>query len=97
MQLWNELFEVLFNAGWRATQSNTRTIFPPGISVLVGTNGGPAFNCGQRLKDLLDALGVHPASLHASETNSDLIGCNNECVNVVLERPAFGSTHIRRF
>ena len=52
---------------------------------------------GQRLKDLLDALGVHPASLHASETNSDLIGCNNECVNVVLERPAFGSTHIRRF
>ena len=84
-EVWGEISEPLFFAGWRFTQDNNRTFFPPGIAIFAGTDKGTVpFICGTRLKELLDSLNVGPTSFRGNESNPDLIQCKNECINVSL-------------
>lgn len=79
-----EAAEVLIMIGWQFTQNNNRILFPPGISIYVGTQSGQAFNCASRLKDYLESLGIEPVVIHTNESTPDLIACKNECIHVAL-------------
>jgi hypothetical protein len=43
IEVWEEIYEILVNSGWSFTQNNDRAMLPPGISIYVPTNSGPAF------------------------------------------------------
>jgi hypothetical protein len=80
---WGEVQQPLFYAGSRFTQ-NSKTFIGPGISITVGTKSGHGYECGRRLKDLLDGLNVRPVTFHIDEGEPDLIACKNECIQVTL-------------
>ncbi len=80
---WGEVQQPLFYAGSRFTQIS-KAFIGPGISITVGAKSGHGYECGRRLKDLLDGLNVRPVSFRIDEAEPDLIACKNECIQVVL-------------
>jgi hypothetical protein len=88
-EIWGEVQPILAYAGWNLTQSNSRAIFPPGITIFVGDGGRPSA-CASHLKELLDGLNIGPVRVLSSETTPILQGCQNACIEVSLgklERP----------
>jgi hypothetical protein len=84
-EIWTEIQQPLFYAGWRFTQAN-KTFFPPGYSIVAGAQSGLSHECAVKLKDLLDSLNISPATLHVDETSPDLSACKNECIEIILGR-----------
>jgi len=82
---WNELNYVFYLGDWGVSGSRIpKSYFPDGISILAGKNGGDAFNCGFRLSEWLNGVGVMNVSFQANQTTPDLIECKNECIEMVI-------------
>jgi hypothetical protein len=85
---WGEVQQPLFYAGWRFF-GGSNAFIPPGISIVVGAQSGHNYECGLRLKELLDGLGVHPVSLRVDVDSSELAACRSqykldECIEVTV-------------
>ena len=81
--IWGEVEEPLFFAGWRFTQVS-KAFFPPGISITVGAKSGYAHECATRLKDLLDGLNIRPSIMRVDDGAADLTTCSNQCIEVTI-------------
>jgi hypothetical protein len=85
---WGELQPMLDLAWWRPTPTGSRELnqhqFPPGFTVLAGTDKGPAFICaaalGRVLRETLDRN--VPVSVHPNQVTEALTACNNKCVEL---------------
>src|ERR1700730_11635007 len=81
---WVELQPLLDLAWSRPTagSSQNRLHFPPGITILVGTDSGDAFTCATNLARLLQDLNIYKSSVRTSQTTPDLVACKNQCVEM---------------
>lgn len=83
LEIWSEIQQPLFYAGWRYNQMR-KAFIAPGISIVVGGQSGHGHECCRLLKDLLDGLNVRPVTLRVDEGSPDLAACKNECIEVTI-------------
>jgi hypothetical protein len=84
--IWAWLQPMLDAAHWEIASSNvpgiSNTEFPPGITILVGTNSGKAFICATALAATLREFTNYRPSAEVNQVTPALIACNNECVEL---------------
>jgi hypothetical protein len=86
--VWTELQPMLDLAWWRHTSTGDRQPnehqFPPGFTILAGTDKGPAFICaaalGRALRETLAR--TVPIAVHTNQVTEALSACNNNCVEL---------------
>jgi hypothetical protein len=83
-EVWGEVQQPLFYAGYRFTQGS-KTFFSPGYTIVAAAKTTPAAVCATRLKDLLDGLNVSPVSIRFDATSPSLASCpENNCIEITI-------------
>ena len=81
--VWADINLILYYSDWKLSQQNNRSFFAPGISLYVNSDSGPAFNCANRLADLVRSFGIE-VPVHTNTFTPSLTACSNQCVDVAL-------------
>jgi hypothetical protein len=82
---WNEFQPILHYSGWLIQGGPTpKTVFPDGVTLLVGSDHGGAFDGAFRLSELLQKMTVRPVTLRINQITPDLIACKNFCLEIVI-------------
>ena len=82
---WNAFEPILVVGGWMVEGGTTpKAMERDGITINVGVDKGPAFNCAYRLSEVLQQLGVNPVNIRVNQATPDLIRGENRWIEVVM-------------
>jgi hypothetical protein len=76
--------EIVEAGGWHIEGGrNTKNVFPDGITINVGQESGPAYNCAYPLSELFESMRLKPVNFRPNVSTPDLVDCK-DCAEIIV-------------